>query len=162
MFGARKSRSFLVLASVLALAAAGCGNYDNQVQEESGSPADAPPLGMLEPRHGGRIVELTGNYDAELVIMDGGMSYVYLYDAQGAPVEYQGKTVELVVTTPDGKTQTLALEGMGAGAGAHFMNPLNQEMQDAMRAQGSYTADVRVTSPDGEQTGQIEIHMGEQ
>lgn len=161
MFVARKLRPIVLMSFALAITAAGCGNDGSEVQEEGSSPADARALGTIEPRHGGRIVELTGNYDAEFVVMEGGMSFVYLYDADGAPVPYQGKEVEVVVTTPDGKTQALPLEGMGSGAGAHFMNPLSQEMTDGMRAAGAYTAHIRVTTPEGEQTGQIEIQIGE-
>ena len=155
-----RSRLAFTLAFVLGTAM-GCGNNDSGVLEEGSSPAEAPAIGELEPRHGGRIVELTGEYDAEMVIMEGGMSFVYLYDAQGSPVPYEGKSVQLVVTTPDGRSQTLDLEGMGSGAGAHFMNPLSTEMTDGMVAAGAYTADIRVTGPEGEQTGQIEIRIGE-
>lgn len=162
MFGAKQIRSSLVLGlALLLVSAAGCGGYGGEVQEEGGSPADATALGTLEPRHGGHIVELTGSYDAELLIQEGGMSFVFLYDAEGAPVPYQGKDVQLVVTTMDGKSQTLQLEGMGAGSGAHFMNPLNEEMMLAMTEQGGYTAEIRVTEEAGEQTGRIEVETGE-
>jgi len=157
-----KLRARVALSMALVLCTvAGCGNYNSDGQEEGGSPADAPAIGTLEPRHGGRIVELTGSYDAELVIMEGGMSFVYLYDDAGSPVPYEGKAVQLSVATPDGKSQTLDLEGMGSGAGAHFMNPLSQEMTDGILAAETYRAEIRVTTPEGEQTGQLEIQIGE-
>jgi len=162
MFVSWKSQAILfpVLIATVVLTV-GCGSYSNNAQEEGSSPADAQPVGALEPRHGGRVVELTGRYDAEVVVMDNGMSFVYLYDAEGNPVAQEGKQVRLVVTTPDGKSLDLPLEGMGTGAGAHFMNPIPDEMIAQLKTQGAYTAEVRVMTPEGEQTGQLEIHLGE-
>ncbi len=137
----------------------GCGRQ-NPIEEEGGSPAEARAVAAVEPRHGGRIVELSGENDAELVISESGMSYVYLYDAQGDPVPYEGKQVKLIVSTPDGKSEVLPLEGMGSGAGAHFMNPISEEMFAHMGSVGTYEAEIEVVSPGSSQVGHLEVEPG--
>lgn len=137
---------------------AGCGGGDSTSGEADHSSATATASG-LEPNHGGRIVELSGDFDAELVVMEGGMAFVYLYDPDGKPVPYEGKQVWLKVMTPDGKTQELELEGMGTGAGAHFMNPLDGEMLNHVLEEGAYSADITVETDTGTQNGNIDIEL---
>jgi hypothetical protein len=146
------------LAMVVCGLGAGCARQESP-EEAGSSPAEAPALTRLEPRHGGRIVELTGAFDAELVISEGGMSFVFLYDAQGNPVPYEGKEVKLVVTTAGGRSEEVPLEGMGGGSGAHFMNPLSEGMLEVLR--DGYVAEITVTAPDGLQTGRLEVAAGE-
>jgi hypothetical protein len=143
----------------LALVLAGCAGEES-TSGEAEPVAESPVAVSLEPQHGGRIVELSGDYDAELVVMEGGMTFVYLYDAEGNPIEYEGKTVSVKISTPDGQTQELDLEGMGVGAGAHFMNPLEEDMVAHILEQGAYTTEVMVTTEAGTQTGSIDIDLG--
>ena len=157
---------FLVLGCLgLVLVMAGCGGTETATEEaaddhgEAGHSPDAEVADAgLEPRHNGRIVMLDGEYDAELVVTEA-MTWVYLYDAEGNPVEYEGKTVTLRVTTADGKMQEINLEGMGQGAGAHFMNPLSEEFVAHVLEQGAYTAEVTVMSESGPQMGTLEIAL---
>lgn len=142
----------------LVIVLAGCGGGDATTGEADHSSATSTASG-LEPNHGGRIVELDGSFDAELVVVEGGMAFVYLYDADGNPVPYEGKEVWLKVTTPDGKSQELDLEGMGTGAGAHFMNPLDAEMVDHVLDEGAYSADISVETDTETQKGSIDIQL---
>ena len=144
----------LLPLALLALTA--CGQQA-AIEEEGSSPADAPAVAVLEPRHGGHIVELSGDYDAELVISESGMCFVYLYDAEGQPVPYQDKQVKLSLTAPDGATEVLPLEGMGSGAGAHFMNPVSEEMLPRLGTPPAFYAEVEVATPTGLQTGRLEV-----
>lgn len=160
MFLPVRARGFRLAIAAL-LVAAGCTPQQSPEGEENGSPADAPEIGRLEPRHGGFFVELSGEYDAEFVLGAGGMCFVYLYDADGNPVPYQGKDVKVVVTATDGQREEIALEGMGAGAGAHFMNPLSEGLMEKIEAEGGFVAEITVTAPEGVQTGHLEVASGE-
>jgi hypothetical protein len=142
----------------LVIVLAGCGGGDSTSGEAEPSSATSTAPG-LEPHHGGRIVELSGDLDAELVVMEGGMAFVYLYDADGNPVPYEGKKVWIKVTTPDGKSQELGLEGMGTGAGAHFMNPLDGDMVNHVLEEGAYSAEVSVETDTDTQSGSIDIDL---
>jgi hypothetical protein len=142
----------------LVVVLAGCGGGESTSGEAEHSPATAAAPG-LEPQHGGRIVELSGDFDAELVVMEGGMAFVYLYDADGSPVPCEGKTVWIRITTPDGKSQELGLEGMGTGAGAHFMNPLDGDMVNHVLEEGAYSAEVSVETETDTQSGSIDIEL---
>jgi hypothetical protein len=154
-----RMRWISMAAVALVVLITGCAGEETTT-EEAEPVAEAPAAAELEPSHGGRIVELNGDYDAELVVMEGGMTFVYLYDAEGNPVEYEGKMVNIKITTPDGQSQELELEGMGSGAGAHFMNPLEEAMVGHVLEQGAYTADITVETEAGTQTGTIEINLG--
>lgn len=137
---------------------AGCGGGGSTSGEADTEPMAASGSG-LEPQHGGRIVELSGDYDAELVVMEGGMAFVYLYDADGKPVPHEGKTVSVKVTTPDGTSQQVVLDGMGTGAGAHFMNPLDEDLVNHAVEEGSYTAEISVETDSETQTGSIDVDL---
>ena len=150
------ARSTSVLTALIFFALAGCGQ-ETAIDEQGSSPAEAPAVAALEPRHGGHMVELSGDFDAELVISESGMCFVYLYDEQGQPVPYEGKQVKLSVTAPDGTTEILPLEGMGAGAGAHFMNPVSEEMLPRLGTPAAYYAELEVVTTTGLQTGRVEV-----
>lgn len=157
---------FLVLGCLgLVLVVAGCGgtetateNADHENGEEGHSDDAEVASEGLQPAHDGRIVMLEGEYDAELVVTEA-MTWIYLYDAEGNPVEYEGKEVTLKVTTPDGETQEIDLEGMGVGAGAHFMAPLGEEFVAHVLEQAAYTADITVVTESGTQMGTLDITL---
>ena len=147
----------LVVAVFVFSGCAGGTDTSGDTPEETSSTGGD---GIEEPRHNGRLVELSGENTAELLVVAGGMTYVYLYDTDGNPVEFAGKEVSVVFTTADGESQTLVLNGMGVGAGAHFMNPIDEAMVERIMEQGAYMADITVTSESGTQTGSIEITVG--
>jgi hypothetical protein len=155
---ALRSTWWMGWVAIAVIGLAGCGGGETATEEAEHAGED-PAVAGLEPRHGGRIVELDGEYDAELVIMEGGMAFVYLYDADGNPVPYEGKEVWLKVATPSGKMQELELEGMGTGAGAHFMNPLDEDMLKQVLDEGEYSADIAVETESGAQTGKIVVGL---
>lgn len=142
----------------LVIVLAGCGGSGSTSGETEDEPMAAAGSG-LAPQHGGRIVELSGDYDAELVVMEGGMAFVYLYDADGNPVPYEGKTVSVKIMTPDGRSQEVVLDGMGTGAGAHFMNQLDDDMVNHVIEEGGYTAEITVDTDSETQTGSVDIDL---
>ena len=126
-------RAALILAAVLILA--GCGQ--SQPPEESTTAADT-----TTPPHGGVGLTLGDRYRAELVVDPTGMMVVRLYDAGWRMVDITGNQVEVTIATPDGASKEITLVGMGDGAAAHFMAPMDEPVVLHVREQGSYTATV--------------------
>jgi hypothetical protein len=119
--------------------------------------ASAPDQPVSWPPRGGHALTLDDGSHAELIVDDTGMLFVYLFDAAYRPLETEGRHVSVAIVTPDGASRDILLAGMGRGAAAHHMNPMDEAVLAHVREQGVYAAHVTVTSDAGTARGETRV-----